>query len=138
MKLKTLVLTNTDVHKYEGLAQAIVDSRGRLDLSNRLWFVIWNGRDWLSYGGYREIDSERVYFGPTFVKEEFRGIGLQRKMIRVRLKRAKKDGYSEAVSSIFTFNHWSGNNLIAEGFRLAPIPRYYDIEVDEVWFKKLL
>lgn len=138
MKLRIMILNNNDVKKYDGLEQAIVKMNGRLDNPSRLWFVLWNGKTWLGYGGYREIDSDRVYFGPTFVKEEFRGMGLQGKLIRARLKKAKNDGYLEAISSIYAYNHQSGNNLIAASFKMTDIPRYYDIEADEVWFKKVL
>lgn len=136
MKIK--ILTNNEVYQYPGLPEAILQMNGRLDLPNRFWFVIINGTQWVGYGGYRKIDNERVYSGPTFIKEEFRGKGLQRKLIRARIAQAKKDGYKESVSCVDNYNHHSGNNLIAEGYRMTSIPSYYDIEQYEVWFKRKL
>ncbi len=137
MKIK--ILTNDDVYEYPGLAQAILNMKGRLDLPSRLWFIcLGDNKEWVAYGGYRKIDEQNVYFGPTFVKEEFRGKGLQRKLIRARLGYAKKEKYKCAITSIYTYNYISGNNIIAEGFKLTRIPMYYDTEPDEVWFRKIL
>ena len=138
MKLK--ILTNEEVYNCPtSLAQSIVSMYGRLDLSNRKWFVIFDdNHEWCAYGGYRQIDQQSVYFGPTHVLEKFRGKGLQRKLIRARIKVAKEDGYGQAISSIYTYNFISGNNLIACGFRMCRIPQYYDAIDSEVWmFKKI-
>lgn len=137
MKIK--ILTNNDVYDYPGLATAILEMKGRLDLPNRLWFVLFtNPKEWVGYGGYRKIDDSNVYIGPTMIKEEYRGKGLQRNLIRARLRYAKKEKYKYAISNIYTYNYISGNNLIAEGFRMARIPSYYDTEPDEVWFSRNL
>jgi L-amino acid N-acyltransferase YncA len=137
MKTKILILKNDEVYKYDELSNSILRMKGRLDLPNRLWFVLFE-KEWLGFGGYRKIDNERIYFGPTMIREKYRGLGLQRKLIRARLRAAKKEGYKEAISSIYSYNYTSGNNLLSEGFRLCKIPAYYDTEPDEVWFKKVL
>jgi len=138
MKLK--ILTNEEVYNCPtSLAQSILSMYGRLDLPNRSWFVFFDSNDeWCAYGGYRTIDQRSVYFGPTHVLENFRGKGLQRRLIRARLKQAKEDGYEQAISSIYTYNFISGNNLIACGFRMCRIPHYYDPNDSECWFIKQL
>lgn len=139
-KTKIKILTNEEVYDEKtSLAQSILASYGRLDSGKRSWFVVFNDvSEWVAFGGYREIDEERVYFGPTYVKEEYRGMGLQKRLIRARLDKAKEDGYQEAISSIYTYNYISGNNLIACGFKMIRIPAYYDPNETEVWFSKTL
>ena len=51
------------------------------------------------------------------VDEHYRGNGLQRRMIRVRLRAARLAGYKRVVAETYN-NPESANNLIACGFRM--------------------
>jgi GNAT superfamily N-acetyltransferase len=60
---------------------------------------------------------EAVYLARAGTLEAFRGRGLQKKLIRERLKFAKDLGMTQAITDT-TDNVASANALIATGFRL--------------------
>lgn len=85
------------------------------------WWVVFDITDknnpvWVGYGAARIHDQVTLYVGPTFIKEEYRGLGLQKKLLKTREKFAKKTGFSVLISSTNCDNIWSGNNLIRCGF----------------------
>lgn len=71
------------------------------------------------YCGARVHDQDTLYLGPSFVFPEYRGDGLQRRMIESRLRFARRKGFKRIVSSTSPDNVVSGNNLISSGFRLT-------------------
>jgi GNAT superfamily N-acetyltransferase len=67
---------------------------------------------------------EAVYLARAGTLEAFRGRGLQKKLIRERLKFAKDLGMTQAITDT-TDNVASANALIATGFRM--------FEPDDPW-----
>ena len=58
------------------------------------------------------------YLSRVGVHPKFRGHGLQKKLIRVRERTAKRDGYRGCVTDAVTYNSPSANSLIAEGYKV--------------------
>lgn len=85
--------------------------------------VAYDNKDWVAYGclsSYAIENNENIcHLGPTFVKEEYRGKNIQVKLIKKRLRLAKKLGYTKAVSNTWYFNYYSNNNLIKCKFFLS-------------------
>lgn len=77
-----------------------------------------------------------VYLGRCGVLPAFRGFGVQRRLIRLRLAWAKRQGYKWAVSDT-TDNVPSANNLIACGFRLYTPAIPYSFARALYWVKRL-
>jgi hypothetical protein len=46
------------------------------------WFGVFIKKKLIGYGGLRPINEEILYSGPTFINEEYRGNGLQKKLIK--------------------------------------------------------
>lgn len=90
------------------------------DLMTYRVLVVYSGDAWAGYACIRTHtkDANFCYLGPTFVKPEFRGFGLQTYLIKRRIIEARKRGYIRAVSSTFWDNLPSNNNLIRCGFHL--------------------
>lgn len=90
----------------------------------RYWWIVVPAKAWKAFTGAIDITVGHgvgLYFGPTFVKEEFRGQGLQRKMMDAKLKFAFiENHYDYVVSSVFADSITSANNLIEAGFRIIP------------------
>lgn len=61
--------------------------------------------------------NDCVYLARAGVVPEFRGHGLQKRMIELRERWARKNGYRWAVTDT-TDNPASSNSLIARGYRL--------------------
>lgn len=83
------------------------------------WWIALNGKEPAGYAGM--IPSVRVanagYLCRAGVLPKFRGHGLQKKLIRLRVAHAKRLGWSVVFSDTIE-NPASGNSLIACGFRL--------------------
>lgn len=62
------------------------------------------------------VEPGSMYLNRSGVLKMHRGAGLQRLLIRARLKRAKDLGADSCTSDTYD-NPFSANNLIAEGFR---------------------
>lgn len=87
---------------------------------NREWWVIQQKGNIIAYCG--SLYSQGVcIFVRAWVARNHRGKGLQRKMIKTRLKAAK--GCYRAITYVYYDNANSINNLIKEGF-LTYNPEY--------------
>lgn len=92
--------------------------------SNRDWWVVLNDKG-IIVGYCGSIYSEGIcIFNRAWVKKPYRGKGLHKKMIRIRLRAAKKTS-GVAITYTITTNFASANNLISLGFRLyEPVYKY--------------
>lgn len=90
---------------------------------NIVWWVVYETsfHKWmpaafagLEYAGY----EDRGYLCRAGVLPDFQGYGLQRHLIRVREREARKIGWSRLVTYASYDNTISANNLIRCGYRL--------------------
>jgi GNAT superfamily N-acetyltransferase len=77
-----------------------------------------------------------VYLARAGVIKEFRGQGLQKKMIQIRERWARKQGYEWAVTDT-TENPASSNSLISTGYRLYEPSAPWGLAKALYWRKKL-
>jgi GNAT superfamily N-acetyltransferase len=84
----------------------------------------------------RELMEDGIYLGRCGVLSAYRGYGIQRQMIRLRVQWARRHGYRWAVSDT-TDNIPSANNLISCGFRLYTPKITYSFARALYWRKKL-
>jgi GNAT superfamily N-acetyltransferase len=80
--------------------------------------------------------SNTGYLSRAGVLRKHRGIGLQKKLIRVRIALAKRLGWTYVFSDTYE-NPASTNNLIACGFRMYLPNKPYAGEGTIYWRKKL-
>jgi GNAT superfamily N-acetyltransferase len=66
----------------------------------------------------------------------YRGRGLQRKLIAIRERKAKRLGFTATYSDTYCNPH-SSNNLIASGYRMFTPPVEYGAEGTCYWKKNL-
>ncbi len=103
-------------------------------------YIIYDKKDWIGYGCLRTHSSDNVdniaYFGPTFIHAAYRGQGLQKLLIKKRLRLAKKLNFTVAISSTFYDNHASNNSLIGCGFKLSESWR--EAEPHSLYWKKAI
>lgn len=65
-----------------------------------------------------EVNDGYGYFIRAGVLRPYRGKGIQKRMIKARLRMAKKVGLKTCVTYVKGFNHASANSLIKCGFKL--------------------
>lgn len=67
-------------------------------------------------------DKHTGYLARAAVVERARGKGLQKRMIRLREAKARREGYLRVVTDTDTYNHFSSNNMIRCGYTLFEPP----------------
>lgn len=102
---------------------------------NRDWWVIMSGNRIVAYCGC--LYSEGVcIFVRAWVHAEYRGQGIQRRMIKIRIKAARR-----ACETVITYttadNYPSANNLIKCGFLLYH-PAYNYAGTEMIYFRKVI
>ncbi len=102
---------------------------------NREWWVMLDEGEIVAYCG--SIYSKGIcIFNRAWVKKSHRGQGIQRRMIKTRLKAASTFCHI-AITYTTLDNFPSANNLINCGFRLY-LPEYSYGGSDKLYFQKLL
>jgi RimJ/RimL family protein N-acetyltransferase len=101
---------------------------------NRDWWVMLYCGEIIAYCGC--IYSEGVcLFNRAWVRSDFRGKGIQKKMIKARIKSAKHNS-NAIVTYVTNDNPASANSLIACGFRIFT-PAYQYAGKDKIYFRKI-
>ncbi len=102
------------------------------------YWGVFEGPDIVGFGGYKQSQrfSDAVFFHCSGVAERARGRHLQRRLIRARLRGAKKAGYNWAVTYTLCNNPASARSLIACGFK-PYWPRNPWAGVACYWYRRL-
>ena len=84
------------------------------------WWVVGPATAPLAYASVRPSTrwADCVYFARAGVAPEARGLGLQRRLVRARLRWAARNAYMYAITDTLASNVQSANNLVREGFRV--------------------
>ena len=102
---------------------------------NREWWVMLDQGEIVAYCG--SIYSKGIcIFNRAWVRKDYRGQGIQRRMIKTRLKAASTFCHI-AITYTTLDNFPSANNLIDCGFRLY-LPEYSYGGSDKLYYQKLL
>ena len=102
--------------------------------------MVYDKKDWVAYSCLRHHENHNdgnvCYSGPVFVKSAYRGKGMQVKLLKRKIRLAKKLGYIKMVSSTYIENYPSNNSLIKCGFRM--IAPWLQGEPDSIYWEKWL
>lgn len=83
------------------------------------WWIISDQRGRpAAYGGLLHYEAATIYLCRSGVLPKYRGMGLQTRLIQIRLRWARRHGVRVAISYTSTRNVASANNLIECGFSL--------------------
>ena len=84
------------------------------------WWVAYDGKKPAAYACIRPSyqRGDTAYLSRAGVLPAYRGKGLQKRLIRVRLAWARAEGYDRVVTDTVCGNVASSNSLIACGLRL--------------------
>jgi len=101
---------------------------------NRDWWVLVDKNKIIAYCGCLYSSDNICIFVRAWVHKPYRGKGLQKKMIDLRLRAAKE--CCAVITYTLANNYASANSLISKGFRLYE-PSYKWAGADVLYFKKL-
>lgn len=108
------------------------------ELDGGHWWLAYRGDDPVGFAGM--VHSKQYhgvgYFKRAGVDPAHRGHGLQIRLMRVRINKARKLGYSHLVSEC-TETVYSANNFIKAGFRIYQPSRPWAFKNSIYWIKAL-
>lgn len=138
VKFKRIKLTKETLKVLKGL-QKICLPADRAYVSEKAWY-------WLGFWEQTPVAfcimapsirwTNCVYMARSGVVPEFQGYGLQKKMITLRERWARKQGYEWAITDT-TENPQSANSLISRGYRLYDPSNPWGLSRAIYWRKKL-
>lgn len=103
------------------------------------WWGAWDGAELVGYAGGRLVPEwpGQYYLSRAGVAAAHRGRGIQKRLIRCRVARAKRLLATRAVTYTIPYNPASMNSLLACGFRVYnPAVAYAGSEM--VYWRKVL
>ena len=102
------------------------------------WWIVYVDGHEAAYAGAKVWEPDNcAYFCRAGVLPEFRGRGIQRKMIDARLRWAKKEGCEGVYTYTMPWNAQSSNNLIESGFRVFIPGVFWGGEGALYWYRDL-
>jgi GNAT superfamily N-acetyltransferase len=102
------------------------------------WIVFSDGKP-VGYGilSHSVVSAENGYLCRCGVLKEEQGKGLQKRLIRVRERKARKLGMKTLVTDTVPFNIASSNNLIACGYKTYTPEKPWSLKNAIYWKKNI-
>lgn len=107
------------------------------DAATDEWWYLFHKGAYVGRSAAKRFDSELYYLTWTEVHPEHRGKGLHKRLIRARLKHARREGYKACITYTLPHVTNSSNNLIDCGFRLYRPETLWADEEALYWWKEL-
>ena len=110
----------------------------RKKTTDGMWWIVRDGNVPVGFaclGQFRK-EPHTAYLYLSGVIEKYRGRGIQRRLISVRVQAARRAGFKTLVSETF-HNPQSANNLIACGFRMFDPKRKWSAYGACYWTREL-
>lgn len=110
------------VKRYTGDLKAIVKLDDKLigvemnDVRKHIWFVAEVDGEMAGYAGLKLLPYKEAYLARAGVLEKFRGLGLQKRLIRARERYAVRQGSEMMVTYTANSNWPSIKSLMFEGY----------------------
>jgi GNAT superfamily N-acetyltransferase len=139
MKIRRVNIHDPEVRKQlKALQKICLPYDEPFPVDDGYWWVATDGDEPVGFGGL--IQSVRWadcgYLCRSGVVPYFRGKGIQKKLIRVRLAHAKAIGWNWVITDT-TDNPASSNSLIATGFRLFEPSKPWAFKHSLYWRKRV-
>jgi GNAT superfamily N-acetyltransferase len=109
------------------------------DTSKGFWWVAYDGGLPVAFAGLAPSTrwSDAGYLCRAGVLRQYRGNGLQKRLIRVRERKAKAIGWKWLLTDTASYNVASSNNLAASGYKLFRPSKLWGYEDGLYWKKEL-
>ncbi|CAB4165193.1 NAT_SF domain containing protein [uncultured Caudovirales phage] len=102
------------------------------------WWIAYDNDKPVAYAALSNAEEPNAgYLSRSGVLKTHRGLGLQKRLIRVRLRAAKRLGMKVVVSDAVKGNGPSCNSLIACGFRVFAPAKPWGLDRSVYWRRRL-
>lgn len=119
MKIRPAKPYGKDLEKLIAIHKAIFPADSLPSFTNGWWWLVYDGHKVIAFAGLNGVKSwnEALYLSRCGVDKAYRGQGLQKRLIKIRERKARKLGIKHLITSTY-YRLISANNLINCGFRL--------------------
>jgi GNAT superfamily N-acetyltransferase len=102
------------------------------------WWIAYEDTNPIGFCGAKRSSrwSDTVYLCRAGVLRAFRGKGIQKKLIRIRVNYARREGFTWMISDTF-YNPASANSLINCGFKMFNPTNPWSFKDACYWRKRL-
>lgn len=123
----------TDLH-----TSCFGESAEQAEYDNGSWWLAYFEKEPIAFAGLvpSTLGLDTGYLKRVGVLEEHRGQGLQKRLIRVRESRAKRNGWVRLVTDC-TDNPASANSLYAAGFKMFKPKYVWAFDNSLYWQKRI-
>lgn len=135
-----LIATPNNLTKYYKLSLNILDNEIFNVYGDKIcnkekswWWIAFYGKRQIGFAGLEKIKNEGFLIR-SGVSKYFRGLGLQKRLIRTRIKKCKNLGIRKIITYTSYENIISANNLIKCGFKLYSPEKKYGLK-NSLYFK---
>lgn len=99
------------------LQKTILPGDAPLDPLTGHWWIVYDHESPVAFAALRDVPSFRgaCYMARCGVLPKYRGMGLQRRLLTTRERKARSLGYSNVITTTLR-NPASANNLIKRGY----------------------
>jgi len=102
-----------------------------------LWWIGYDGPNAVAFCCIRPLGDGLWYLARAGVLSTHRGKGLQKRMIRLRVNAAMRNGAKHVITDCTLSNPASANSLIACGFKVYTPARAWGLPTSVYWRKEL-
>jgi len=128
--------TEDEIEEVSALDRTLLPEAPRAS-DNTEWWGAWDGIDLVAYAAARLLNNGVYFLSRAGVVESHRGHGLQKRLIRCRVARARKLCAPRAATYTAPHNAASMNSLISCGFRVYEPDGAY-VGDDVVYWRRVL
>lgn len=120
------------------LHQECFDGDSLPDFDQEYWWLAYDDKEPIAFAGMHKSRSWHNvgYMCRVGVLPEYRGNGLQKRLIRTRLAHAKRHGWVAVITDTYD-NPPSSNSLISCGFKLYNPENPWSFKNALYWIKRL-
>jgi GNAT superfamily N-acetyltransferase len=101
------------------------------------WWLAVDGLGAAAFAGLKYVGHNTGFLCRVGVDKAYRGLGLHKKLIRLREAKARKLGWKWIITYTSPLNVKSANNLISCGYKLYDPQTKYGVE-NALYFRKKL
>jgi GNAT superfamily N-acetyltransferase len=132
------IQTTIDEQRLDALQAICLPHDKPYDVKKGFWWIVTENKQDIGFAGLVSLNGWPLcgYLCRAGVVPDQRGRGIQRKLIKARVRKAQQLGWNTLITNTFD-NIKSANNLISAGFKMYYPERGWGTKGTLYWIKNL-
>ncbi len=135
MRIREVKLTEANLETLDDLDFRLFPADSLYPKPGAIW---WIGSDDLGpfcFGGLKDVGDQTAFLCRVGVQKAYRGLGIHRRLIRIREAKARRMGFKWIVTYTHGLNFRSAGNLLRLGYHLYEPATPYGVD-GALYFRK--